>query len=76
MATGSKKVIYAALAGNALIAVTKFVAPFVLVAFGWQMVAVVWASALAIMAARQRGYLDAKAEAELTAMMAVEDGKD
>ncbi len=26
MATGSKKVIYAALAGNALIAVTKFIA--------------------------------------------------
>ncbi|MCB1501116.1 MAG: MFS transporter [Bauldia sp.] len=36
--------------GNVGAAVTKFVAPFVLVAFGWQMVAVVWASALAIMA--------------------------
>ncbi len=31
-------------------AVTKFVAPFVLVAFGWQMVAVVWAAALVVMA--------------------------
>jgi len=37
-------------AGNVGAAVTKFVAPFVLVAFGWQMVAVVWAAALAIMA--------------------------
>ncbi|MGB3020849.1 MAG: MFS transporter [Methyloceanibacter sp.] len=37
-------------AGNVGAAVTKFVAPFVLVAFGWQMVAVVWATALAIMA--------------------------
>ena len=30
--------------------VTKFVAPFVLVAYGWQMVAVVWATALTVMA--------------------------
>ncbi|MFO7477432.1 MAG: nitrate/nitrite transporter, partial [Methyloceanibacter sp.] len=37
-------------AGNIGAAVTKFVAPFVLVAFGWQMVAVVWAAALTIMA--------------------------
>src|SRR3990170_4140620 len=37
-------------AGNIGAAVTKFVAPFVLVAFGWQMVAVVWAAALAVMA--------------------------
>ena len=37
-------------AGNVGAAVTKFVAPFVLVAFGWQMVAVVWATALALMA--------------------------
>ena len=29
MASGSKKVIYAALAGNALIAVTKFIAAFI-----------------------------------------------
>ncbi|MCB1497028.1 MAG: MFS transporter [Bauldia sp.] len=36
--------------GNVGAAVTKFVAPFVLVAFGWQTVAVVWASALAIVA--------------------------
>ena len=36
--------------GNIGAAVTKFVAPFVLVAFGWQMVAVVWATALAITA--------------------------
>jgi NNP family nitrate/nitrite transporter-like MFS transporter len=36
--------------GNIGAAVTKFVAPFVLVAFGWQMVAVVWASVLTIMA--------------------------
>ena len=37
-------------AGNVGAAVTKFAAPFVLVAFGWQMVAVVWASVLAITA--------------------------
>ena len=37
-------------AGNVGAAVTKFVAPFVLVAFGWQMVAVVWASVLAVTA--------------------------
>lgn len=37
-------------AGNVGAAVTKFVAPFVLVAFGWQMVAVAWASVLAITA--------------------------
>lgn len=37
-------------AGNVGAAVTKFVAPFVLVAFGWQMVAVVWAAALVVMA--------------------------
>ena len=36
--------------GNIGAAVTKFVAPFVLVAFGWQTVAVVWASVLAVMA--------------------------
>ncbi|MBZ0230272.1 MAG: MFS transporter [Bauldia sp.] len=36
--------------GNIGAAVTKFFAPFVLVAFGWQTVAVVWAAALAIMA--------------------------
>jgi len=38
-------------AGNVGSAVTKFIAPFVLVAFGWQMVAVVWAAALVVMAA-------------------------
>lgn len=37
-------------AGNVGAAVTKFVAPFVLVAFGWQTVAVVWASVLAFIA--------------------------
>ncbi|MGK2923939.1 MAG: nitrate/nitrite transporter, partial [Methyloceanibacter sp.] len=37
-------------AGNVGAAVTKFLAPFVLVAFGWQMVAVVWAAALAVTA--------------------------
>ena len=37
-------------AGNVGAAVTKLVAPFVLVAFGWQMVAVVWATVLAVMA--------------------------
>jgi len=36
--------------GNVGAAVTKFVAPFVLVAFGWQTVAVIWASVLALMA--------------------------
>lgn len=37
-------------AGNVGAAVTKFAAPFVLVAFGWHMVADVWAAGLAIMA--------------------------
>jgi NNP family nitrate/nitrite transporter-like MFS transporter len=37
--------------GNVGAAVTKFCAPFVLVAFGWQMVANVWAIGLLIMAA-------------------------
>jgi NNP family nitrate/nitrite transporter-like MFS transporter len=37
-------------AGNVGSAVTKFLAPFVLVAFGWQMVAQVWAAALVVMA--------------------------
>lgn len=37
-------------AGNVGAAVTKFLAPFVLVAFGWQMVAQVWAAALVVMA--------------------------
>ena len=36
--------------GNVGAAVTKFVAPFVLVAFGWTMVAQVWASVLVLMA--------------------------
>ncbi|TPJ27270.1 MFS transporter [Mesorhizobium sp. B2-7-2] len=38
-------------AGNVGAAVTKFLAPFVLVAFGWQAVAQVWAAALVVMAA-------------------------
>ncbi|MFG1411091.1 MFS transporter [Xanthobacter sp. VTT E-85241] len=37
-------------AGNVGAAVTKFLAPFVLVAFGWQMVAQVWAAGLVLMA--------------------------
>ncbi|WP_417425047.1 nitrate/nitrite transporter [Hoeflea sp.] len=37
-------------AGNVGAAVTKFVAPFVMVAYGWQGVAHVWAAALALMA--------------------------
>jgi NNP family nitrate/nitrite transporter-like MFS transporter len=37
-------------AGNVGAAVTKFTAPFVFVAFGWQTVAVVWASVLAVTA--------------------------
>ncbi|WP_423724804.1 nitrate/nitrite transporter [Aurantimonas marianensis] len=37
-------------AGNVGAAVTKFVAPFVMVALGWQGVAHVWAAALALMA--------------------------
>lgn len=37
-------------AGNVGAAVTKFLAPFVLVAYGWERVAQVWAVALAIMA--------------------------
>jgi NNP family nitrate/nitrite transporter-like MFS transporter len=37
-------------AGNVGAAVTKFIAPFVLVAYGWHMVAQVWAAALVIMA--------------------------
>jgi len=37
-------------AGNVGAAVTKFCAPFVLVAYGWQVTAQVWASAIAVMA--------------------------
>ncbi len=37
-------------AGNVGVAVTKFLAPFVLVAWGWQMVAQLWALALVVMA--------------------------
>jgi NNP family nitrate/nitrite transporter-like MFS transporter len=37
-------------AGNVGAAVTKFTAPFIFVAFGWQTVAVVWATVLAITA--------------------------
>jgi NNP family nitrate/nitrite transporter-like MFS transporter len=36
--------------GNVGAAVTKFAAPFVLLAFGWQSVALIWAAALAVMA--------------------------
>jgi NNP family nitrate/nitrite transporter-like MFS transporter len=38
-------------AGNVGAAVTKFIAPFVMVAFGWQAVAQIWAAALVAMAA-------------------------
>ena len=38
-------------AGNVGAAVTKFLAPFVLVAFGWQAVAQIWAAALLVTAA-------------------------
>jgi len=37
-------------AGNVGAAVTKFAAPFVMIAYGWRMVAVVWAVALAVTA--------------------------
>ena len=37
-------------AGNVGAAVTKFLAPFVLVAYGWQAVAQIWAAGIAIMA--------------------------
>ncbi|OHV76866.1 nitrate/nitrite transporter [Rhizobium sp. LCM 4573] len=37
-------------AGNVGAAVTKFVAPFVLLAWGWQAVAQIWAAALVVMA--------------------------
>jgi NNP family nitrate/nitrite transporter-like MFS transporter len=37
-------------AGNVGAAVTKFVAPFALVAWGWHAVALIWAGALAVMA--------------------------
>jgi MFS transporter, NNP family, nitrate/nitrite transporter len=37
-------------AGNVGAAVTKFIAPFVLLAWGWQSVAQIWALALAVMA--------------------------
>lgn len=37
-------------AGNVGAAVTKFAAPFVLLAFGWQAVAQIWAAALVVMA--------------------------
>lgn len=37
-------------AGNVGAAVTKFVAPFIMVAYGWKMVADVWALAIAVMA--------------------------
>jgi NNP family nitrate/nitrite transporter-like MFS transporter len=37
--------------GNVGAAVTKFIAPFVMVAYGWQSVATIWAIALLVMAA-------------------------
>ncbi len=37
-------------AGNVGSAVTKFLAPFIMVAYGWQMVAQIWAGALVVMA--------------------------
>lgn len=50
-------------AGNVGAAVTKFVAPFVMVALGWRGVAEVWAAALAVMAIIF--YLTAKDEPQL-----------
>ncbi|TIN20665.1 MAG: NarK/NasA family nitrate transporter, partial [Mesorhizobium sp.] len=38
-------------AGNVGAAVTKFLAPFVLLSWGWQSVALIWAAALVVMAA-------------------------
>src|SRR4029079_19204466 len=37
-------------AGNVGAAVTKFCAPFVLVAYGWQVTAQIWAAGIAVMA--------------------------
>jgi NNP family nitrate/nitrite transporter-like MFS transporter len=37
-------------AGNVGAAVTKFVAPFIMIAYGWRTVAIVWAIVLAVMA--------------------------
>jgi NNP family nitrate/nitrite transporter-like MFS transporter len=37
-------------AGNVGAAVTKFIAPFIMIAYGWRMVAIVWATVLAVMA--------------------------
>jgi NNP family nitrate/nitrite transporter-like MFS transporter len=37
-------------AGNVGAAVTKFAAPFIMIAYGWRMVAIVWAVVLAVMA--------------------------
>ncbi len=36
--------------GNVGAAVTKFIAPFIMVAYGWKTVALIWAAAIAIMA--------------------------
>lgn len=52
-------------AGNVGAAVTKFIAPFVMVAYGWQGVANVWAAGLALMAVVF--FLLAKDDPELTA---------
>ncbi|GHC52118.1 nitrate/nitrite transporter [Neogemmobacter tilapiae] len=52
-------------AGNVGAAVTKFVAPFVMVAYGWQGVANAWAAGLALMAVAF--YLFAKDDPELIA---------
>ena len=41
-------------AGNVGAAVTKFAAPFVMLALGWQAVAQIWSAALAIIAVRVR----------------------
>ncbi|SHG00419.1 MFS transporter, NNP family, nitrate/nitrite transporter [Microbulbifer donghaiensis] len=52
-------------AGNVGAAVTKFVAPFILVAYGWHAVAYVWAAGLALMAVIF--YVMAKDEPQLIA---------
>ncbi|MBL9047219.1 MAG: NarK/NasA family nitrate transporter [Tabrizicola sp.] len=55
-------------AGNVGAAVTKFIAPFVMVAYGWQGVAQVWAAGLALMAVIF--FALAKDDPELTARRA------
>jgi len=55
--------------GNVGAALTKFIAPFILVAYGWRTVALVWAAAISVMPARasslgKRAWWVAKARSE------------